>query len=257
MSQSLGWEDWGEMRRTARLSDSSVDILRLLNVSAATPGVSLVVGPAPGLPAYKLRPSYGHVQVPSPSAITAALTSSAGFTLVFIYRQHRKSVGTLLSVHSPGRVSPWFQLTSNLRTSQLVLHYRLTSDAKLHQNSWSLVQPHVTAVSPEQRKAGGSGWTHISLALNTTTNMLHLHTDCLPGRDQPLAGNSPYARLHIPDDALVYFRQEPGFKKKFLGSMQVAKILPYPSRTHPDWSCEGVQPRSPARPASFTPRPNS
>nr|CAD7261369.1 unnamed protein product [Timema shepardi] len=63
--------------------------------------------------------------------------------------------GTLLSVHSPGRLSPWFQLTSNLRTGQLVMHYRITADEKLHQNSWPLQQPikKNALLAPDQRKA--------------------------------------------------------------------------------------------------------
>nr|CAD7432469.1 unnamed protein product [Timema monikensis] len=152
-----------------------VDILHLLNLSSGTPGVSVVEGPSPGVPAYKLRVNYGNVRVATPDVITAALTRPPGFTAVFVYRQHRKTLahfgdrmfygatlalyyttdgGTLLSVHSPGRLSPWFQLTSNLRTGQLVMHYRITADEKLHQNSWPLQQPikKNALLAPDQRK---------------------------------------------------------------------------------------------------------
>nr|CAD7570531.1 unnamed protein product [Timema californicum] len=119
---------------------SEVDILHLLNLSSGTPGVSVVEGPSPGVPAYKLRVNYGNVRVATPDVITAALT---------------RPPGTLLSVHSPGRLSPWFQLTSNLRTGQLVMHYRITADEKLHQNSWPLQQPikKNALLAPDQRKA--------------------------------------------------------------------------------------------------------
>ncbi|PSN41443.1 hypothetical protein C0J52_34541 [Blattella germanica] len=65
--------------------------------------------------------------------------------------------------------------------------------------------------------------------------MLTLHLDCQDPKPQPVAGAH---RFHVPQDALVYFRQEPGFKKKFLGSMQVMKIKPYPiSMKDIGWTC--------------------
>ena len=70
-----------------------LDILKLLNVSSVTPGVSEVLGPTDDAPAYKFRPGYNNVLVPSPGSIAAALTAPTGFTLVFVYRQHRKSLG--------------------------------------------------------------------------------------------------------------------------------------------------------------------
>ncbi|KAK7867882.1 hypothetical protein R5R35_008629 [Gryllus longicercus] len=238
----------------------TIDILRLLNLSARTPGVAQVPGPILNVPAFKLRPGFGLVQVPNPSAVTSALSSSAGFTLVFVYRQHRKSLGTLLSVHAPGRVTPYFQVASNLRTGQLVLHYRLTTDAKLHQNAWSLRpaaqyvnSAHPNSISTEPvRRPGGLGWTFVHLSLNSSTNMLRLQLDCQPAREQPVAGSGGRGgaralpgglvpHMHVPDDALVYFRQEPGFKKKFLGSMQVAKVYPYATTQHSDWTCDGYR----------------
>jgi hypothetical protein len=72
---------------------AELDILRLLNVSGATHGVSEVLGPSKHLPAYKFRPGYNNVLVPDPGAIAAALTAPAGFTLLFVYRQHRKTLG--------------------------------------------------------------------------------------------------------------------------------------------------------------------
>jgi len=72
---------------------AELDILRLLNVSGATHGVSEVLGPSGHLPAYKFRPGYNNVLVPDPGTIAAALTAPAGFTLLFVYRQHRKTLG--------------------------------------------------------------------------------------------------------------------------------------------------------------------
>jgi hypothetical protein len=227
---------------------AELDILRLLNVSGATHGVSEVLGPSGHLPAYKFRPGYNNVLVPDPGTIAAALTAPAGFTLLFVYRQHRKTLGTLLSIHSPGRVTPWFQLTSNLRTGQLVLHYRVTSDSKLHQNSWALQQQqpvpfHHSALSNCIQPAvarRGNGWTHLALVFNASLSTLTLYLDCQAEKPQPIAGNTATGTvgLHIPQDSLVYFRQEPGFKKKFLGSMQMARIKSHPvSRKDIGWCC--------------------
>lgn len=239
----------GHQTDSTRSIPAELDILRLLNVSGATPGVSEVLGPSAHLPAYKFRPGYNNVLVPDPGAIAAALTAPAGFTLLFVYRQPRKTLGTLLSIHSPGRVTPWFQLTSNLRTGQLVLHYRVTSDTKLHQNSWALQQQQPVPVQQSARSScipaaetrKGNGWAHLALVFNASLSTLTLYLDCQVEKPQPIAGNTGTGTvgLHIPQDSLVYFRQEPGFKKKFLGSMQVAKIKSHPvSRKDIGWCCK-------------------
>lgn len=84
----------GHQTDSTRSIPAELDILRLLNVSGATPGVSEVLGPSAHLPAYKFRPGYNNVLVPDPGAIAAALTAPAGFTLLFVYRQPRKTLGT-------------------------------------------------------------------------------------------------------------------------------------------------------------------
>lgn len=71
----------------------AVDILRLLNVSHGTPGVRVVAGAAPGTAAFRLRAAYAKVQVPSPASVTQVLRAPRGFTLVFVFRQQRKSLG--------------------------------------------------------------------------------------------------------------------------------------------------------------------
>nr|CAD7444074.1 unnamed protein product [Timema bartmani] len=90
-----------ELNTTSALANEAgeVDILHLLNLSSGTPGVSVVEGPAPGVPAYKLRVNYGNVRVATPDVITAALTRPPGFTAVFVYRQHRKTLARFRGPH--------------------------------------------------------------------------------------------------------------------------------------------------------------
>nr|CAD7585666.1 unnamed protein product [Timema genevievae] len=107
----------------------------------------------------------------------------------------------------------------------------------------------------------GYGWTHLAVSVDVDAGTVTLIQDCQPPRQQPLAGStaaSSRVAISIPDDALVYFRQEPGFKKKFLlsnalvvlsstaedgeieGTMQVAKIQPLTRKNHLPWICEAV-----------------
>jgi hypothetical protein len=64
----------------------------------------------------------------------------------------------------------------------------------------------------------GNGWTYLALVFNASVSTLTLYRDCQVEKPQPIAGNTATGTLglHIPQDSLVYFRQEPGFKKKFL-----------------------------------------
>ncbi|XP_046394643.1 kielin/chordin-like protein [Ischnura elegans] len=217
------------------IDDKSIDILEILNLSkGSVGGVGVVSGVDPGHRAYRFRASFSGARLPTPSPVAAALSSTAdpgggrAVSLVFVVRQQRRApLATLLSLHSPGRLSPWFQLTSNLRTNRLVLHYRVPSDRKLHSLSFDL--------APPLRYPGGAGgWTR--LALEITPSRVRFLQDCRVEQSQPLSG---LAGLHVPKDALVYFRQEPGLKKKFLGSMQEARIM---KTTLPDrpWTCNEV-----------------
>lgn len=119
-----------------------MDILKLLNLSSKAPGVSLTEGPIKGYPAYKLRLPYGDALVSNSSPIVRAMSGNEGFTAVFVFRQQRRTLGTLLSINSPGRLTPWFQIISNMRTGNLILRYRLSSSGKLHQTSWPLTSHH-------------------------------------------------------------------------------------------------------------------
>ncbi|XP_044729538.1 uncharacterized protein LOC123292890 [Chrysoperla carnea] len=208
-----------------------VDILQLLNITHKAPGVSITEGPIKDLPAYKFRLPYGNVHLSNSTPITSILSGKNGFTLIFIYRQQRKTLGSLLSVNPPGRLSPWFQVTSNLRTGQLILHYRITSDVKQHQVYWPITQQHHKAWPL-------TAWTWLAISVDYNTSTIRLDQDCLPRRYHSLQQRveQPQSHIDAPLDALVYFRQEPGRKKRFLGSIQVAKLLPntYPHRL---WSC--------------------
>ncbi|KRT86415.1 hypothetical protein AMK59_1096, partial [Oryctes borbonicus] len=205
-----------------------VDILKLINVSAKDQGVSLVEGPIKNYPAYKFRLPYGNVPLSNSTNVTRAMSSPTGFTVIFLYRQQKNNLGTLISVNSPGRITPWFQLTSNLKTGILSLKYKLNSGSKLHQVDWSLPSHH--------RKAPMAAWIWLSVSVDFSTGTLRLDLDCQPSRFESLASKNEDFHISIPKESLVYFRQEPGRKKKFLGSMQVAKILPFVSQERM-WTC--------------------
>lgn len=82
----------------------------MLNLSSKAPGVSLTEGPIKGFPAYKLRLPYGDALVQNATPIVKAVSAEEGFTAVFVFRQQRHTLGTLLSINSPGRLTPWFQV---------------------------------------------------------------------------------------------------------------------------------------------------
>ncbi|XP_050299675.1 kielin/chordin-like protein [Anthonomus grandis grandis] len=206
-----------------------VDILKLINVSHKDQGVSLVEGPIKNFPAFKFRLPYGNVALSNSDILTQALNSSKGFTVVFLYRQQKNNLGTLISLNSPGRITPWFQLTSNSKTGILSLKYRLRKSNKLVQVDWGLPRHH--------KKSPLAAWVWLSLSIDYQEDLIRLDLDCIPSSFESIPGkNGSYSRIGVPQDALVYFRQEPGRKKKFLGSIQVAKILPYVTHERL-WNC--------------------
>lgn len=119
-----------------------VDIFQLVNVSAKDQGVSLVEGPINGFPAYKFRLPYGNVPLHNSSAVTQAMSNRNGFTVVFLYRQQKNNLGTLISVNSPGRLTPWFQIVSNMKTGIISAKYRTKAAGKLRQADWYLPNTH-------------------------------------------------------------------------------------------------------------------
>ncbi|XP_060531097.1 kielin/chordin-like protein [Cylas formicarius] len=211
-----------------------LNILKLRNVSHKDPGVSLVDGPISQFPAYKFRLPYENIPLPNSSVITKNFNVSNGFTVVFLYRQQRNNVGTLLSVNSPGRLTPWFQLVSNSRTGTLLLKYRLENSNKPRQIEWSLPRHH--------KKSPLAAWIWTSVSVDYSDGVVRLDVDCAPSVFEMISSeNSKEDKIGIPTDALVYFRQEPGRKKKFLGSIQVAKVLPYVTHKRL-WSCMEISP---------------
>lgn len=206
-----------------------VDILKLINVTHKDPGISLVEGPIRRFPAYKFRLPYGNVPLSQSSLVAGAMNNSRGFTVVFLYRQQKNNLGTLLSLHSPGRLTPWFQLTSNSKIGVLTLKYRLRNSSKLNQIDWTLPKHH--------RKSPLAAWIWLSLSMDFQEDLIRLDLDCAPSSFEPVPSrNALHSHVGVPRDALVYFRQEPGRKKKFLGSMQVAKVLPYVTHQRL-WNC--------------------
>ncbi|XP_030745678.1 kielin/chordin-like protein [Sitophilus oryzae] len=206
-----------------------VDILKLIKVSHKDPGVSVVEGPIGKYPAYKFRLPYGNVPMINASTVIEAINKSNGFTVVFLFRQQKNNLGTLISINSPGRLTPWFQLTSNSKTGILSLKYRLRNSTKLNQKDWELPRHH--------RKSPMAAWTWMALTMDFQEDLIRLDLDCSPSKfESVLSRKGAPPKLAISNDALVYFRQEPGRKKKFLGSMQVAKILPYVTHERL-WNC--------------------
>lgn len=121
-----------------------------MNVSDKDAGVSLVEGPIQKFPAFKFRQPYGNVPLLNSTEIRSAINNFNGFTVVFVFRQQKNNMGTLLSVNSPGRLTPWFQLTSNSKTGLISLKYKLNSSEKLRQIDWVLPR--------QQRKSPIAGY---------------------------------------------------------------------------------------------------
>ncbi|XP_023023164.1 kielin/chordin-like protein [Leptinotarsa decemlineata] len=212
----------------ASILHDEVDILKMINVSAKDQGVSVVEGPIAKFPAFKFRLPYGNVPMTNATAITSAMNDPKGFTGIFLMRQQKNNLGTLLSVNSPGRLTPWFQLTSNSKTGTLSLKYRLKRSNKLRQIDWNLPKHH--------RKSPVAAWTWLSFSVDSAAGVIRMDLDCNPSEFELLKPGKSKGKLNIPADSLVYFGQEPGRKKKYLGSMQIAKILPYVTEERL-WSC--------------------
>lgn len=114
----------------------------MVNVSAKDQGVSLVEGPINKFLAYKFRLPYNSVPLPNSALATKAINNTNGFTLVFVIRQQKNNLGTLFSINSPGRLTPWLQLISNSKTGVLGLKYKIPESKKLRQIDWSLPKHH-------------------------------------------------------------------------------------------------------------------
>lgn len=63
----------------------------MLNLTSR--GVSLTEGPIKGFPAYKLRMAFADPFITNTTPITSAIASPGGFTLVFLFRQQKNTLG--------------------------------------------------------------------------------------------------------------------------------------------------------------------
>uniref|UniRef100_A0A6P7G6K5 Kielin/chordin-like protein n=1 Tax=Diabrotica virgifera virgifera TaxID=50390 RepID=A0A6P7G6K5_DIAVI len=205
-----------------------VDILQLLNISSKDQGVSSVEGPIRNFPAYKFRLPYGNVLLSNATNVSLSMNNPKGFTAIFLIRQQKNNLGTLMSVNSPGRLSPWFQVISNSRVGVLTVKYRLKGMSKIKQIDWGLPKHH--------RKSPMAAWTWLSISFDPKDGIIRLDLDCDPSRFETIKQKKHLGNFSVPFDSLVYFGQEPGRKKKFLGSIQVAKVLPYILEQRL-WSC--------------------
>lgn len=256
-----------------------IDLLKQANVNNQQTGVALVKGPFSGYPAFKFRSPFNRSPLNNSQLITTVLNcnsstsfnenrandapSADGFTTVFLYRQQKNNIGTLISINSPGRLKPWFQITSNSKLGILSVKYRIggtsgTTTNKIWQIEWPLLTKH-RKISPM------AAWIWLSVTVDFKRDLIRLDVDCLPSRFESLTQiiRKKSAKMerkmqenaremftsnlfHIPKDALVYFQQEPGRKKIFLGSMQVAKILPFIQQQRL-WSCVQISDNAPAQ----------
>lgn len=114
----------------------------MVNVSAKDQGISLVEGPINKFPAYKFRLPYNSVPLFNSAVVTKTINNTTGFTLIFVIRQQKNNLGTLLSVNSPGRLTPWLQLIANSKTGVMGLKYKLQESKKIRQLEWSLPKHH-------------------------------------------------------------------------------------------------------------------
>lgn len=73
-----------------------------------------------------------------------------------------------------------------------------------------------------------TAWTWLAISVDYNTSTIRLDQDCLPRRYHSLQQRveQPQSHIDAPLDALVYFRQEPGRKKRFLVSKNLIKQFP-------------------------------
>ncbi|XP_066940204.1 kielin/chordin-like protein [Macrobrachium rosenbergii] len=195
------------------------DILDLLSINGSQTGVSAARGPIPDTPAWRLRAVYDNIQLDPSLVPKIASTLHDELTLYFVYKQHKKTLGSLISINMPGKIKPWFQVISNLKTQRLNVFYHIKEDSKTHQASFQM---------PD--KVGWT-WTRILVSVNQT--QVRFWVNCADYDKQKLAG---HIDLQIPEGSLIYFRQEPGLKNKLIGSIQMAKLMNY-SVNDRVWKC--------------------
>ncbi|CAL4074683.1 unnamed protein product [Meganyctiphanes norvegica] len=86
------------------------DLLELLSINGSQTGVSAAKGPIPDTPAWRLRAVYDNIQLDPSMVHKITSTLHSEITFYFVYKQHKKSIGSLLSVNLPGKIKPWLQV---------------------------------------------------------------------------------------------------------------------------------------------------
>ncbi|XP_076329241.1 kielin/chordin-like protein [Tachypleus tridentatus] len=224
-------------------STRELNILKELNINTTLRGVSETNGPIPWLPSWRLHSGMNHVQVPKMATKVFFQNLKESFSVFFVFKPNVKSIATLLSIHIPGKTSPLLSLTINPRSKKLVFSYMAQRSLTFPQ-----VRPNLRAEksdSIQQSRVHGQvvhldfpiprdylrEWMWLSVSANSSTLVVFIN--CL---------NESYRELKRPpsfnfrDDSLIYFRQEPGMKRKFLGPIQVARLFTTQLTTRP-WIC--------------------
>lgn len=247
-----------------------LDLLKMLNISDAQKGVGQTAGPIADLPAWKLFSGLNAVQIPlePEERFRDKLVSSNALSAIFVAKPNRRTVATLFSVHLPGKMSPLLRVAVNFRTRRFVLsytvpdgvrkpatlvseapeldfggepHYGLADGAEdLEQTvdveGFQLNSANVRHVKFKLASAGTTkkklGWVWVGVTV--TPERVVLYENCEDAVSAELA-MSPL--LRFPSEALVYFRQEPGLKRKFVGSVQVARMYSGHFVGRP-WACD-------------------
>lgn len=252
-----------------------LDLLKMLNVSSLHKGVGRTSGPISSLPAWRLFSGMNVVQIPlePESKFRNQLANNEALSAIFVARPNRHSVATLFSIHLPGKMSPLVRVAVNFRTRRFVLSYTVPDPVNMsvseeendsegerafsrrdfdtaddinevdgaepvpgeaeeafHLNSADVRHVKFRLTSYKTLKKT-HGWTWIGV--NLTPEKVTLYENC----EKPVTiklVQTPLLRL--PSDALVYFRQEPGLKRKFVGSVQVARLYSDRMVSRP-WKC--------------------
>ncbi|GAB6018519.1 hypothetical protein CHUAL_000216 [Chamberlinius hualienensis] len=218
-------------KSSAQNNQRELNILEALNVSGSMRGVKEVSwsNSEGKLRAWRFHSSFDHVQLPTNLTSDFLSKLNDELSIVYTYKQHRKTSAALFSINSPGKLSPWLRLISDTKRNQLLLDYRVNHDPKLHQ----------IKIDFNRCKAKGQpihDWTN--LKINLSGNWMNFTVGCCS--HQPIQRSlqlSGKIYFNFPLDSLIYFRQEPGFKKKLLGAVKVAKLANYADDLTENWKC--------------------
>ncbi|CAN7993264.1 unnamed protein product [Ixodes hexagonus] len=260
----------------SRLEEDAIelDLLKMLNISDSQKGVGQTTGPIADLPAWKLFSGLNAVQLPlePEEKFRDHLVSSNALSAIFVAKPNRRTVATLFSVHLPGKMSPLLRVAVNFRTRRFVLSYTVPDEVRKSGTSVSkapevpeldfgdgshygladgadeleqtvdvegfqLNSANVRHVKFKLASAGTTkkkslGWVWVGVTV--TPERVTLYENC----EEPVSAELAMSPLlRFPSDALVYFRQEPGLKRKFVGSVQVARMYSGHFLSRP-WVCD-------------------